>query len=80
MDTKDKTYFLLGYEIRCKPSDVNARQHYEYTAMGKTFPTLAKAKQYIRDSLYNGRTPVEPSPTEKRKITCNYHELDMNEP
>ena len=60
MNTEEKTYYLLGEKITRKPHYVDAHQHYEYTTMGKKFPSLEKAKQYIRDSLYNGRTPVEP--------------------
>lgn len=52
MNTEEKTYYLWGYEIKREYHYVDAHQHYEYTAMGKTFPTLAAAKKYVRDQVY----------------------------
>ena len=48
-----KSYWLLGYEIKRFPHYVDAHQHYDYVTMGKTFPTLAKAKEHIRRTLYS---------------------------
>ena len=60
MNTEDKTYFLLGEKIVRKYHYVDAHHHYDYITKGKTFTSLAKAKEYIRDCLYNGRKPQEP--------------------
>ena len=56
MDTEIKTYVHWGYLITRHYHYKDAHQHYDYITNVEgydvTFPSLAKAKKYISDTLH----------------------------